>query len=84
MKDGDEWNTVKDKDKVEPAIMNNNSARFSLTKQNPLMSNHISTKLGFLVEAEYADNILTGKFKPDPETDENNKIFYYVLVNKDS
>ena len=55
---------------VEPAIMKNNSARFSLTEKTPLMSKHMSTKLGFLAETEYASDIMKGKFKQDPKMDE--------------
>ena len=50
--------------------MNNNSARFNLTKKTPLMLTHMSKKLGYLAETEFATNILKEKFKADPEMDE--------------
>ena len=79
IKDGDEWNTVTEREDVEPAIMKNNSARFSLTEKTPLMSKHMSTKLGFLAETEYASDIMKGKFKPDPEIDEYpNKFLTFI------
>ena len=34
IKDGDEWNTVMERDNVEPVIMKNNSARFNLTEKH--------------------------------------------------
>ena len=41
---GEGWEIIKDRDKVKPAFMNNNSARFNLTKKTPLMSTHVSKK----------------------------------------
>ena len=79
VKDGEAWAIIKDRDKVEPAIINNNSTRFSLTKNTPLMSTHMSKKLSYLAETEYATNILKGKFKVDPEMDEyTNKLLIFI------
>ena len=68
-----------EKDDVEPAIMRNNSARFNLTEKTPLMLKHMSTKLGYLAETEYASGILKGKFKPDPGIDDyTNKFLTFI------
>ena len=45
VKDGEAWEIIKDRNKVEPDIMNNKSARFNLAKNNPLMSIHMFNKL---------------------------------------
>ena len=67
------------KEDVEPAIMNNNSARFSLTEKTPLMSKHMSSKLGYLADTDYASDILDGKFTPDPDMDEyTNKFLAFI------
>ena len=79
VKNGDEWNTITNQEEVEPAIMNNNSARFSLTEKTPLMSEHMSSKLGFLAETDYANNILNGNFKTEPDMDEyTNKFLHFI------
>lgn len=79
IKDVDGWNTVTERDDVEPAIMRNNSARFSLTAKTPLMSKYMSTRLGFLAETEYASDILKGKFKPDLGIDDyTNKFLTFI------
>ena len=70
VKNGDEWDTLEDQAAVEPAIMNNNSARFSLTEKTPLISQHMSSKLGYLADTKYAADILDGKFIPDSDMDE--------------
>ena len=79
VKDGEAWEIIKDKDKFELAIMNNNSARFNLTKKTPLMSIHMYKKIGFIAETEYATNVLKGKFKADPEMDKyTNKFLIFI------
>ena len=66
VKDGEAGERIKYRDKVEPAIMNTNSAKFNLTKKTPLMSTHMSKKLGYLVETEYATNILKREIQSKP------------------
>ena len=79
VKDEETWEIINDRDKVEPTIINTNSARLNLTKKTPLMSKHMSKKLGYLVEREYATNILKGKFKADPEMDEYTNKFLICI-----
>ena len=79
VKNGEDWVTLEAKEDVEPAIMNNNSARFSLTEKTPLLSKHMSDKLGYLADTDYSSNILDGKFTPDPDMDEHtNKFLAFI------
>ena len=59
--------------------MNNNSARFSLTEKTPLMSEHMSSKLGFLAETDFANNILNGNFKTETDMDEYTNNFLHFI-----
>ena len=74
---------AKKREKAEPDIMKNNSARFSLTEKNPLMSKHMSTKLGYLAETEYASDIMKEKFVPNPDVDEHTIFFNVCHQNKE-
>ena len=64
-----EWTTVTDRNKVEPAIMTNNSKRFNLTLPTPMMSKHAVKKIGYLAEKKYASEVLEGKHVYDPRLD---------------
>ena len=79
VQNGEDWVTLEAKEDVEPAIMNNNSARFSLTEKTPLMSKYMSDKLGYLADTDYSSDILDGKFTPDPTMDEyTNKFLSFI------
>ena len=83
VKNEEAWEIIKDRDKVVPAIINNNSARFNLTKKNPLMSTHMPEKLDYLTETDYATNILKRTFKADPEMNEYTHKFL-IFIGKRS
>ena len=43
------------------------------------MSEHISSKLGFLAETDYANNIMNGNFKTEPDMDEYTNTFLHFI-----
>ena len=61
--------TIQDRDVVEPTIMKNNSTRFNLTQTTLLISTHMSTKLRYLAETDFAKVPIEGKYTTDPTTD---------------
>ena len=61
--------TIQDRDVVEPTIMKNNSTRFNLTQTTLLISTHMSTKLRYLAETDFAKVLIEDKYITDPDTD---------------
>ena len=56
------WQKLGTKIEVEEAIMENNSRRFHLTRNTPLMAPYLSRKIGFLANTPYAESIIQGNF----------------------
>lgn len=52
---------------------------FSLMEKTPLMSKHMSSKLGFLAETKYVVNVLKEKFTPDPNMDKYSNTFLQFI-----
>ena len=81
--DGD-WVNLDAQEDVEEAIMQNNSKRFHLAASTPLMSAHMRDKIGFLAETHYAQQILHGKFTPDPLLDDHTNKFLSAIATTKS
>ena len=61
IQDNKGWKDVSDRSTVESAIMDNNSARFNLTKSTPLMAPDMVEKLGYMAEKQLGKDILQGR-----------------------
>ena len=57
---GNEWKKITNREEVEQAIMENNSKRFQLAADTPLMQPHATKLLGFLSNSPFAQDILNG------------------------
>ena len=76
------WQKLTARDEVEAAIMANNTERFHLTRSTPLMSQHMSTRLGYLAEHEVSKSIINNEFVPDPLLDEYTNKFLSFISNR--
>ena len=63
------WTRITKQDEVENAIMKNNSARFNLTVETPLMQPSVTANLGYLADSSLAQEILDGKYEPNEDLD---------------
>ena len=77
-----QWQKLTARDEVEAAIMANNTERFHLTRFTPLMSQHMSTRLGYLAEHEVSKSILNNEFVPDPLLDKYTNKFLSFISNR--
>ena len=60
IKKGGNWETITNREEVEHAIMINNSQRFHLASSTPMMQQEMTSRLGFLADTQFAEDILNG------------------------
>ena len=79
IKHNNEVITVDTQDAVEHAIMQNNTARFHLAAQTPMMNNDAVQHVGYLGNTRSSHAILQGTFGPKPYFDEyTNKFLSFI------
>ena len=70
---------ITDQSEVESAIMNNNSARFHLTNETPMMQAPMVSQLGYLANGPLAQTILNGELRDDVVMDDYTKKFLHFI-----
>ena len=84
VKENDAWKQIDSKEEVEEAIMSNNSARFHLTGDTPLMQPDAVGKIGYLAEASTAHSVMEGKFRSDDKLDDTTNHFLQFVSRREA
>ena len=83
MKENDSWKRIDTKKEVEEAIMSNNSARFHLTDDTPMMQPDAVDKIGYLADNATAHIVMEGNFTSDDNFDETTNHFLQFISQRE-
>ena len=83
VKENDSWKRIDTKEEVEEAIMSNNSARFHLTGDTPMMQPDTVEKIGYLADNATAHIVMEGNFTSDDNFDETTNHFLQFISQRE-
>ena len=77
-----EWVRKSNKAEVEEGIMSENTKRFRLTNDTPVMSGQLLEDFGYLADTEAAEEVLAGTYDPPEDADEHTKALLSLLKQR--